>query len=298
MIHFCANRVARAVRSSRTEGCLTLLKHVMNTLFALRGLGHRGRQLAYQLSLERPPRPVHALPGIELVVVDLDDPRIQITLLANSIKTEPNIQRRVALVLIPNEVDLGNPPGALSAVREHFDAWIPILPYEVVDPLQEGEDGFRQGYLPSLRMIFWRLSRMVQHQGMVKFMESDFEEFWTGGTTLWSFQVTASGPNRAETAQQLLDAAASEPIFWNATSSRWMMQICSSSKPEHKVSNEEIIEITEPFARAPYKLEGIRWATSFDDDLEDRIIIDVLAIGQPLDMNMQLDFLSMDNRLS
>ena len=88
-------------------------------------------------------------------------------------------------------------------------------------------------------MIFWRLSRMVQHQGMVKFMESDFEEFWTGGTTLWSFQVTASGDNRAEVAQQLLDAAAAEPIFWNANSSRWMMQLgiirrFLSRKPLHE----------------------------------------------------------------
>jgi len=270
----------------------------MNTLFTLRGLGHRGRQLAHQLSLERPPRPAHALPGIELVVVDIDDPRIQISLLANSVKTEKNIQRRVALVLIPNEVDLGNPPSALCAVREQFDAWIPILPYEVIDPLQEGEDGFRQGYLPSLRMIFWRLSRMVQHQGMVKFMESDFEEFWKAGTTLWSFQVTASGPSRAETAQQLLDAAATEPIFWNSTSAHWMMQICSSSKEGLEVSNEEIIEITEPFTRSPYNLKGIRWAKSFDDDLEDHIIIDVLAIGKPLDMNTQIDMLSMTNRLS
>jgi len=264
----------------------------MNTLFTLRGLGHRGRQLSHQLSLERPPRPAHALPGIELVVIDIDDPRIQISLLAASAKTEPNIQRRVALVLLPNEVDLGNPPSALCAVREHFDAWIPILPYEVIDPLQEREDGFRQGYLPSLRMIFWRLSRMVQHQGMVKFMESDFEEFWTNGTTLWSFQVTATGNNRAQIAQQLLDAAAAEPMFWNAYSTRWMMQICGSSRLEHKVSNEEIMEITEPFAKAPYNLEGIRWATSFDDDLEDRIIIDVLAIGQPLDLNLQLDFIT------
>jgi len=270
----------------------------MNTLFTLRGLGHRGRQLAYQLSLERPPRPAHTPPGIELVVVDLDDPKIQISLLANAAKAEPHIQRRVALVLIPNEVDLGNPPGALSAVREHFDAWIPILPYEVIDPLQELEDGFRQGYLPSLRMIFWRLTRMVQHQGIVKFMESDFEEFWTAGTTLWSFQVTSSGNSRAEIAQQLLDAAASEPIFWNATSKRWMMQICSSSLLEHKISNDEIIEITEPFAKAPYKLEGIRWATSFDDDLEDRIIVDVLAIGEPLDMDTQLDFLYPTTSLS
>jgi hypothetical protein len=270
----------------------------MNTLFALRGLGHRGRQLAHQLSLERPPRPAHALPGIELVVVDLDDPRIQVTVLATTVKPEPDIKRRVALVLIPNEVDLGNPPGALSAVREHFDAWIPILPYEVIDPHQEGALGFRQGYLPSLRMIFWRLTRMVQHQGMVKFMESDFEEFWTSGTTLWSFQVTASGNKRAETAQQLLDAAATEPIFWNATSSRWMMQICSSSRLEHKVSNEEIMEIIEPFSKAPYNLEGIRWATSYDDDLEDGIIIDVLAVGQPLDLNAQLDFLSTTSRLS
>jgi hypothetical protein len=271
---------------------------LMNTLFTLRGLGHRGRQLAHQLSLERPPRPPHKLPGIELVVVDLDDPRIQIELLANSTRIEAHIQSRIALVLIPNECDLGNPPSPLRTVREYFDAWIPILPYEVVNPNQEFELGFRQGYMPSVRMIFWRLTRMVQHQGMVQFMESDFEEFWKDGTTLWSFQVTASGENRAEIAAQLLDAAATEPIFWNAYSNRWMMQICSSSLPEYQITNEEIVAVTEPFSHEPYNLTGIRWATSVDDDLEDRIIIDVLAIGEPLGLNAQLDILSNLHRLS
>ena len=238
--------------------------------------------LVHQLSLERPPRPAHAPPGIELTVVDLEDTRIEVALLASTVQPNEHIQRRVALVLLPRAVDLLNAPPAIHAVREQFDAWIPILPYEVTNPHQSAEFGFRSGYLPSLRTTFWRLTRMVQHEGMVKFIESDFEEFWTGGATLWSFQVSASGTQRAELAVQLLEAAAAEPLFWNGYSERWMMQICTSSAAEHELNMEEIIAVTEPFSQEPYNLRGIRWANIYDDDLDDRMLIDVLAIGEPL----------------
>ena len=259
----------------------------MNTLFTLRGLGHRGRMLSHQLSLERPPRPAHAPPGIELTVVDLGDPRIEIALLASCVDTPA--QRRVALVLLPTALDLSHAPPALSAVREQFDAWIPVLPYEVVNPQQGADLGYSRGYLPSLRTVFWRLTRMVQHEGMVKFMESDFEEFWTGGATLWSFQVTASGTNRADLAAQLLEAAAAEPIFWNSHSERWMMQLCTSSEAAHELSMDEIIAVTEPFGHEPYNLQGIRWANLYDDDLGDRLLVDVLAIGEPLHASAPAD---------
>ena len=206
------------------------IETTMNTLFTLRGLGHRGRMLAHQLSLERPPRPAHAQPGIEFTIIDLDDPRIEVSILASTIVAQSSIVRRVALVLVPNAFDLRRPPAAIMAIREQYDAWIPVLPYEVVHPHQIYEVGFRKGYLPALRTIFWRLVRMIQHQGIVKFSNDDFEEFWAGGATLWSFQVSASGSNRADLAGQLLEASAAEPMFWNAVSHKWMLQICTSSE--------------------------------------------------------------------
>ena len=255
----------------------------MNTLFTLRGLGHRGRVLSHQLSLERPPRPAHAVPGIELTVVDLADPRIELALLASTVHGAPHAARRIALVLLPNALDLLAAPGGLHAVREQFDAWIPVLPFEVTHPCQIGEEtGYRSGYLPSLRTIFWRLSRMVQHAGMVKFTESDFDEFWCGGATLWSFQVSASGEGRARLAAQLLEASASEPLLWNAHAPRWMMQLSTSSRPEYELAMDEIVALTEPFAAEPVSLAGIRWANSYDDDLGDRLLVDVLAIGEPI----------------
>ncbi len=254
----------------------------MNTLFTLRGLGHRGRLLAHQISLERPPRPAHAKAGIELTVVDLDDPRIEVSLLASSVSAQDHIHRRIALVLLPNVVDLRCAPAALTAVREQYDAWIPILPYEVTNPCQSEAFCFRQGHLPSLRTVFWRLSRMVQHEGMVKFVESDFEELWQGGVTLWSFQVSASGVSRAELAAQLLEASAAEPLFWNEVSTRWMMQICTSSASHAELRMEEVVTLTERLSEDPYNLTGIRWANLYDDDIEDRMLVDVLAIGEPL----------------
>lgn len=270
----------------------------MNTLFTLRGLGHRGRMLAHQLSLERPPRPAHAKAGIELTVVDLDDPRIEVALLASTVTASDSIQRRVALVLLPNAVDLRRAPPALIAVREQYDAWIPVLPYEVTHPCQAEEFGFRKGYLPSLRTIFWRLTRMVQHEGMVKFVDSDYEELWSGGVTLWSFQVTASGSNRAELAAQLLEASAAEPLFWNDSSERWMMQICTSSAEGLELNMDEVVSLTEPFSQEPYNLTGIRWANLYDDDLEDRMLIDVLAIGHPLERSEAVPALCDAHRMS
>ena len=270
----------------------------MNTLFTLRGLGHRGRMLVHQLSLERPPRPAHALPGIELTVIDLEDPRIEVTLLASTLEADEHIQRRVALVLMPKAISLLDAPSGIHAVREQYDAWVPVLPYEITHPHQGAEFGFRRGYLPSLRTIFWRLTRMVQHEGMVKFMESDFEEFWSGGATLWSFQVAASGPQRAELAVQLLESAAAEPLYWNGYSERWMMQICTSSKAEFELNMDEIVTVTEPFSKEPYNLQGIRWANIYDDDLEDRMLIDVLAIGDPLEVPVPLPALTAAHRLS
>ncbi len=254
--------------------------------------------LAHQLSLERPPRPAHAQPGIEFTIVDLDDPRIEIAMLASTIMAQPSVVRRIALVLMPNAIDLRHPPAAILAIREQYDAWIPVLPFEVLHPHQMHEIGFRKGYLPALRTIFWRLVRMIQHQGMVKFMASDFEEFWAGGTTLWSFQVSSSGKNRAELAGQLLEAAAEEPVFWNAVSNKWMLQICTSSEARHEVRMDEIITITERFSEEPFSLEGIRWANVYDDDLEDRIVIDVLAIGEPLPDKSEMPVLIDAHRMS
>ena len=270
----------------------------MNTLFTLRGLGHRGRVLSHQLSLERPPRPAHALPGIELTVVDLADPRIEIALLASTVEAAEHIQKRVALVLLPNAVDLLNAPSALHAVREQFDAWIPVLPFEVMQPQQLSEFGFRSGHLASLRTIFWRLTRMVQCQGMVKFMESDFEEFWQGGATLWSFEVSASGVARAELAAAQLLEAAMEPLLYNGTSERWMMQICTSSDAEHELRMDEIIAVTEPFSHEPFNLQGIRWANIYDDDMADRMVIDVLAVGEPIVVEEPMAALTDAHRLS
>ncbi len=270
----------------------------MNTLFTLRGLGHRGRMLAHQLSLERPPRPAHALPGIEFTIIDLDDPRVEVAMLASTISARPNILKRIALVLVPNAFDLRTPPGGIFAIREQYDAWIPVLPYEVVHPHQVHEEGIRKGYLPSLRTIFWRLVRMVQHQGMVKFVDSDFEEFWSGGATLWSFQVSASGTNRASLAADLLESSAAEPLFWNAVSHKWMLQICTSSEPGLEVTMEEIVTVTERFSEEPFRLEGIRWANVYDDDLEDRMVIDVLAIGEPLPYKAETPMLADVHRMS
>ena len=256
----------------------------MNTSFTLRGLGHRGRVLSHQLSLERPPRPAHAAPGIELTVVDLADPRIELALLASTADAPEAPVRRVALVLLPNAVDLLRPPGGLRAVREQFDAWVPVLPFEVANPCQIGEElGYRSGYLPNLRTIFWRLTRMVQHAGMVKFIESDFDEFWSDGATLWSFQVSASGEGRAELAAQLLEASASEPLLWNGSAPRWMMQITTSAEAAYELSMDEIVALTEPLTAEPVNLAGIRWANSYDDDLADRLLVDVLAIGEGIE---------------
>ena len=254
----------------------------MNTLFTLRGLGHRGRVLAHQLSLERPPRPAHASAGIELTVVDLADPRVELALLASTVVSDDAIQRRVALVLAPRAFDLASAPPALHVVREQFDAWIPVLPFEVTHPHQDPELGLRSGYLPSLRTIFWRLARMLQHPGIVDFDDDDFEELWTNGTTLWSFSATASGPTRAELAAQLLEASGAEPLLWNATSRRWMMQITASALGDDQLQMEEIVALTEPFSAEPFQLEGIRWAISYDDDLADRLVVDVLAVGEPI----------------
>ena len=270
----------------------------MNTLFTLRGLGHRGRMLAHQLSLERPPRPAHAQPGIEFTIVDLDDPRIEVAILASTIAAQASIVRRVALVLASNAFDLRKPPAAILAIREQYDAWIPVLPYEVIHPHQLHEVGIRRGHLPSLRTIFWRLVRMTQHQGIVKFNASDFEEFWSGGATLWSFQVSASGTNRAELAAQLLEAAATEPLFWNAVSHRWMLQICTSSERGLEATMDEIVTVTERFRDEPFSLEGIRWANVYDDDLEDRMVIDVLAIGEPLPDKAEVPVLADVHRMS
>lgn len=270
----------------------------MKTLFTLRGLGHRGRMLAHQLSLERPPRPAHSVPAIEFTIIDLDDPRIEISMLASTLAPQSHILRRIALVLVPNAFDLRRPPAPIYAVREQYDAWIPILPYEVLHPYQMHEIGFRKGYLPALRTIFWRLVRMVQHQATIKFDESDFQEFWSGGTTLWSFQVSASGVNRAEIAGQLLEASAAEPIFWNANSNKWMLQICTSSEEEFRLSMDEINTVIERFSEEPFQLAGIRWATVNDDDLEDRMVIDVLAVGEPLPYSQDLPTLADVHRMS
>ena len=270
----------------------------MNTQFTLRGLGHRGRMLSHQLSLERPPRPAHALPGIEFTIVDLDDPRVEAAMLASTLSAKANIVKRIALVLCANAFDLRTPPPAILAIREQFDAWIPVLPYEVMHPNQNREEGFRKGFLPSLRTIFWRLVRMIQHQGMVKFVDSDFEEFWSGGATLWSFQVSASGKTRAELAADLLEAAAAEPLFWNAVSHKWMLQICTSSEPELEVTMDEIVTVTERFTHEPFHLEGIRWANVYDDDLEDRMVIDVLAIGEPIEQVADAPLLADVHRMS
>jgi len=261
----------------------------MNTLFTLRGLGHRGRMLVHQLSLERAPRPAHAAPGIELTVIDLADPRIEISLLAATLEANDNIHRRIALVLLPRAIDLLDAPPAIYAVREQYDAWIPVLPYEVTHPVQAAEDlGFTRGHLPSLRTIFWRLTRMIQHRGLLPFQASDFEDFWSGGATLWSFQVTASGTNRAELAAQLLEACATEPMLWNGCSRYWMMQLCTSSSNAEQLQMDEVIAVTERFSEEPYNIEGIRWATMYDDDLEDRLLIDVIAVGDPT-LTMQLE---------
>ncbi len=298
VINLAALTLAHVIPNPFSNG-LGTIETTMNTLFTLRGLGHRGRMLVHQLSLERPPRPAHALPGIELTVIDLADPRIEVTLLASTLEAAQHIQRRIALVLLPHAVDLLEAPSALYAVREQFDAWIPVLPFEVTHPTQAAEEfGFRRGYLPALRTIFWRLTRMVQHEGMVKFMASDFEEFWTGGATLWSFQVSACGATRAELAVQLLEAAAAEPMFWNGRSERWMMQICTSSAAEHELNMDEIITVTEPFSHEPYNLRGIRWANIYDDDLDDRMLIDVLAIGEPLADEVSLPALTAAHTLS
>ena len=61
---------------------------------------------------------------------------------------------------------------------------------------------------------------------------------------------------------------------------------------------EEIITITERFSEEPFNLEGIRWANVYDDDLEDRMVIDVLAIGEPLADKQEMPLLLDVHRMS
>lgn len=249
----------------------------MNTALTLRGLGHRGRLLAHQLTLERPPHKRSASSPFELVVIDLDDPRIELSLLASSLHSHPGVQRRIALALLPNVVDLQYPPAVLRALQEQFDAWVPILPYEVVHPTQTLEEGFSRGFLPTLRRVMWQFVRLTsQHDLNSKNLE-DYSELWTGGRAMWSYQVSTHGQGYLSEACDLLEAYVDEPLFWNATSTRWILQI--TCNPNY-VQPQDIIHMLNRFSEEPYGVEECCWSGNFDPELSDEIILDVLAIGE------------------
>lgn len=268
----------------------------MKPIIKVEGVGHRGQMVAHLLTNELPAVSTQNEIDVLITIVDIEDSRLEVSVLSNNI-TRTQARWNIALVLLPSTVNLNAQSGELLTIRRFFDCWIPILPYEIINPIQSGEFEIKNGYLPTLRTTYWSIVRITEAAFENEPFSKKLIKTCFNGTTVWNLSVSSSGISRVKIGLDFLLDLSAEPVFWHSESRHWQVNISTNCDEKYRLNNKEIDLITENLDLVNFDLSRLNITYSYNANLSDRLLIDVLAVGDALEKKLReptkiIDYLS------